>query len=160
MIKPPFNGGFFISATNDGDEMAMNFFNKSMQEQPLMKKFLLSVLITATFNAAADPVPQKIEELIKVYQTKSYSLESGKLTIVIKKPQITEEMIRLFFHRVCYGQFDKKPWPPEAIISVVMLNANENQGYTVKGGGKECKKLGPMPGDEADAYIKSLIYAN
>ncbi|NPE64573.1 hypothetical protein HKX68_17380 [Dickeya dadantii] len=72
-----------------------------------MKKFLLSVLITATFNAAADPVPQKIEELIKVYQTKSYSLESGKLTIVIKKSQITEEMIRLFFHGVCYGQFDK-----------------------------------------------------
>ncbi|GAB7269562.1 hypothetical protein DZS_09550 [Dickeya ananatis] len=125
-----------------------------------MKKFLLSVLIAATFSAAADPVPQKIEELIKVYQTKSHSLEGGKLTIVIKKPQITEETIRLFFNGVCSGQFDKNPWPPETITSVVMLNADGNQGYTVKGGGKECKKLGPMLGDEADAYIKSLIYAN
>ncbi|MCI4223095.1 hypothetical protein [Dickeya dianthicola] len=125
-----------------------------------MKKFLLSVLIAVTFSATADQIPPQVEKLIKVYWQKSYSLSDGRLTIIMKKEKVTDEMIRSFYQGLCYGQFGKTPWPADAITSVVMLNVDENQGYTVKGGGKECKKIGSMTGDESNAYIKSLIYAN
>lgn len=124
-----------------------------------MKKILFAAILSLSFNVFSQTIPLPIEKLIKVYQYKSYSLDDGRLSVVIKKTEVTYDMIQLFFEGVCSSQYDKA-WAPDVIKSVTLINIEENQSYTVKGGGNECIKMGKMNGDETSQYLKSLIVEN
>ena len=52
-----------------------------------MKKPLLALLLVASQSAFADKIPDSIENLIAVYDTRSHSLDNGELTIKYSKPK-------------------------------------------------------------------------
>ncbi len=53
-----------------------------------MKKPLLALLLVASQSAFADKIPDSIENLIAVYDTRSHSLDNGELTIKYSKPKL------------------------------------------------------------------------
>lgn len=53
-----------------------------------MKKSLLILLLLASCNVFADKIPDSIENLIAVFDTRTHSLENGVLSIKYSKQKL------------------------------------------------------------------------
>ena len=121
-----------------------------------MKKPLLALLLVASQSAFADKIPDSIENLIAVYDTRSHSLDNGELTIKYSKPKLLIDAAESLFSGICNDYFMNK-WKPETIKKITLLNVSHDQGFRINGGGVECKKTGSMENEKARAYRTRLI---
>lgn len=121
-----------------------------------MKKTLMVLLLIASQSAFADKIPNSIEKLIAVYDTKMHKLEGGELTIEYKKQTLLIDAAKSMFNGIC-DDYLRHKWNPEIIKKITLWNATSDQGYKINGGGIECKKTGSMNFNQAEEYRTSLI---
>lgn len=122
-----------------------------------MNRLPLLALFLATFSAFSSQIPPKVENVIKVYQYDSYSLENGLLTVTYRRNGITTDMAFLLFLGICETQFDDNPWPVEEIKKIQLKNLTSDQVITMNGGGNECLKIGQLNYDDSKKYLLSLM---
>lgn len=121
-----------------------------------MKKPLLILLLVASHSALADKIPDSIENLIAVFDTRTYSLESGVLSIKYSKQKLHIDAADAMFEGIC-TDLSMHKWKPETIKKIRLLNVSLDQGFEIDAGGAECKKTGAMQFDDARAYRQSFI---
>ncbi|HGW8507212.1 TPA: hypothetical protein ACNRPQ_005474 [Raoultella ornithinolytica] len=121
-----------------------------------MKKSLLMLLLLASCNAFADKIPDSIENLIAVFDTRTHSLESGVLSIKYSKQKLHIDAADAMFDGIC-TDLSMHKWKPGTIKKIRLLNVSLDQGFEIDAGGVECKKAGTMQFDEARAYRQSFI---
>ncbi|EMX4443273.1 hypothetical protein AAGV85_004317 [Salmonella enterica] len=121
-----------------------------------MKKPLIALLLITSQSAFADKIPNSIENLISVYDTRMHKLENGELTIKYSKQTLQIDAAKSIFIGICNDYFMNK-WNPETIKKVTLWNASSEHGYKINGGGDECKKTGSMNFEQAEEYRSSLI---
>ncbi|END8908099.1 hypothetical protein ACORB7_004807 [Klebsiella pneumoniae] len=121
-----------------------------------MKKSLLMLLLFTSCNAFADKIPDSVENLIAVFDTRTHSLESGVLSIKYSKQNLHIDAADAMFEGIC-TDLSMHKWKPETIKKIRLLNVSLDQGFEIDAGGAECKKTGKMPFDEARAYRQGFI---
>lgn len=104
-----------------------------------MKKSLLMLLLLASCNAFADKIPDSIENLIAVFDTRTHSTESGVLTIKYSKQKLHIDAADAMFDGIC-TDLSMHKWKPETIKKIILLNVSLDQGFEIDAGGVECKK--------------------
>lgn len=112
-----------------------------------MKKisaFLMAVFfVTAAY---ADPIPAAITNWLKIYQTKSITLQKGVLSITMDRPKVTREIYgSVVIDGVCMSLLDQPTsWGKANIKQIEVVNSFGVQGYVFKGGPAECKVIGQL----------------
>ena len=121
-----------------------------------MKKPFLALLLVASQSALADKIPNSLENLIAVYDTRTHSLEDGVLSIKYSKQKLHVDAAEAMFNGICTDLAMNK-WNPKTIKKLMLLNVSLDQGFEVDAGGAECKKSSTMTFDEAQAYRRGFI---
>lgn len=121
-----------------------------------MKKSLLMLILLTSCNAFADKIPNSIENLIAVFDTRTHNLESGVLSIKYSKQKLHIDAADAMFEGIC-TDLSMHKWKPETIKKIRLLNVSLDQGFEIDAGGAECKKTGKMTFDEARAYRQGFI---
>lgn len=114
------------------------------------------LLLLTSYNAFADKIPDSIENLIAVFDTRTHSLESGVLSIKYSKQMLHIDAADAMFEGIC-TDLSMHKWKPETIKKIRLLNVSLDQGFEIDAGGAECKKTGKMTFDEARAYRQGFI---
>ena len=116
-----------------------------------MKKisaFLMAVFFVTA--ACADPIPTAITKWLKIYQTKSITLQKGVLSITMDRPKVTREIYgAVVADGVCMSLLDQPAsWGKANIKQIEVVNSFGVQGYVFKGGAAECKMIGQLNKDQ------------
>nr|VXZ92059.1 Uncharacterised protein [Klebsiella pneumoniae] len=97
-----------------GSKMAAGFHVLILLRTDSYEKPLLALLLVASQSAFADKIPDSIENLIAVYDTRSHSTDNGELTIKYSKPKLLIDAAESLFSGICNDYFMNK-WKPETI---------------------------------------------
>ena len=113
----------------------------------------LSILIILTIFPSityADTIPDSITKWLKIYQTKSVTLQKGVLSVTMDRPKVTREIYgTVVVDGVCMSLLDQPTsWGKTNIRLVEVVNSFGAQGYVFKGGATECKVIGKLNKDQ------------
>lgn len=111
---------------------------------------LFVILIFLTSATHADPIPAAITKWLKIYQTKSVTLQKGVLSVTMDRPKVTREIYGVVVvDGVCMSLLDQPTsWGKVNIKQVEIVNSFGIQGYVFKGGAAECKAIGQLNKDQ------------
>lgn len=109
----------------------------------------LGILIILTIFPSityADAVPDSIKKWLKIYQTKSVTLQKGVLSVTMDRPKVTREIYgTVVVDGVCMSLLDQPTsWSKANIKQIEVVNSFGVQGYVFKGGPAECKAIGQL----------------
>lgn len=107
--------------------------------------------LCSALSAHAVELPPELQKSLKAYQISSAAIEQGTLRITTSRSTVTPEM---YSNIVLIGAcsrlwFDaRRGWGAATINSIEVRNAIGAQGYSFRGGRKECAELGNLSGGE------------
>jgi hypothetical protein len=105
------------------------------------------------FNAHAGELPPALKKSLKPYSISSAAIEGGVLKITTSRPTVTSTMYSsIVLMGACSPLWSdaRKAWGSATINSVEVRNASGAQGYSFRGGRKECVELGNVSGGDSE----------
>lgn len=124
-----------------------------------MKLFVWTVrstIIAALCNVSsvhAVELPPELQKSLKAYQISSAVIERDALKITTSRSTVTREMYsNIVLIGACSRLWSdaRKGWGAATINSIEVRNAIGAQGYSFRGGRKECAELGKLSGGEVE----------
>ncbi|HDR9359257.1 TPA: hypothetical protein QDB44_005183 [Burkholderia vietnamiensis] len=117
--------------------------------------------LCCAFNAHAGELPPALQKSLKPYSISSAAIERGALRITMGRPTVTREMYsNIVLIGACSPLWGdgRKAWGSATVNSIEVRNANGAQGYSFRGGRKECAELGGVSG--GDAEVRKYVDAH
>jgi hypothetical protein len=114
---------------------------------------ILFAALGCVLNAQAGELPPALQKSLKPYSISSAAIEHGALRITMNRPTVTRAMYSsVVLMGACSPLWSdaRKAWGAVTISSIEVRNASGAQGYSFRGGRKECVELGDVSGGDSE----------
>jgi hypothetical protein len=125
-----------------------------------IKRAMLFVALGGVLTVQAAELPVALQKSLKPYSINSAAIDGDVLKVTMNRPTVTRAM---YSNVVLMGAcaplwYSSKAWGRTTIKSVEIRNAIGAQGYSFRGGRKECAELGNVSG--GDAEVRKYVDAH
>jgi hypothetical protein len=110
--------------------------------------------------AAAQPVPQDLQQQFKPFQLRSLTAKDGVVRIEMARSVVKASMFMAAVKAYCmpFHLQAKRPWGGQSFRRLEVMNDLGAQGLAFVGGKTECNELGALGMDAEKAYVAARTW--
>lgn len=135
-----------------------------------MNKITLALFTLSLSSLSVAAIPKPVIEQLKTFQTVHYGEANSDLNIYMKKTVVSEELATFVLSSICRSQYKLAPgqeafsddpkladvWAEDKYKSINIVN-DLGVGFSLPGGGRNCKTLGKMNSEESKNFFSTHL---